>query len=73
MIKGLAITPPALGRISIGRVVEKMANAYLKKMISSPLPVKSRVRKVGLSIHWMSNYGKSSQWKITNYPCTSDL
>ncbi|PZO89959.1 MAG: hydrolase or metal-binding protein, partial [Acinetobacter johnsonii] len=23
MIKGLAITPPALGRISIGRVVEK--------------------------------------------------
>ena len=31
MIKGLAITPPALGRISIGRVVERMANAYRKR------------------------------------------
>ena len=42
MIKGLAITPPILGRISIGRVIEKngkeelkfisRAAVYLKKM-----------------------------------------
>ena len=36
MIKGLA-TPPTLGRISIGRVVEKNGKRLPEKMISSPL------------------------------------
>ncbi len=55
MIKGLAITPPILGRISIGRVIEKMASVCQRKTISSPLPVKYRVRTVGLNTPWMSN------------------
>lgn len=34
MIKGFAITPPVLGRISIGKIVEKrMENVCLKRMI----------------------------------------
>ena len=32
MIKGLAITPPILGRISIGRVVEKNGKRLHKKI-----------------------------------------
>jgi hypothetical protein len=55
MIKGLAITPPILGRISIGRVVEKNGKRLPEKTISSPLPVKYRVRTVGLNTPWMSN------------------
>lgn len=36
MIKGLAITPPILGRISIGRVIEK---GYTDLMVDgAPLP-----------------------------------
>jgi len=31
MIKGLAITPPILGRISIGKVVEKNGKRLLEK------------------------------------------
>jgi|GEM_PF-6614067 len=46
MIKGLAITPPILGRISIGKVVEKNGKR-LKKMTNLPLPVKSKVRRDG--------------------------
>jgi hypothetical protein len=47
MIKGLAITPPVLGRISIGKIVEKNGKRCLKRMTSSPLPAKSRIRMVG--------------------------
>jgi hypothetical protein len=36
MIKGLAITPPILGRISIGKMVEKMVNVSLKRMTNLP-------------------------------------
>jgi len=31
MIKGLAITPPILGRISIGKIVEKNGKRLLEK------------------------------------------
>lgn len=34
MIKGLVITPPVLGRISIGKIVEKIASVSLKRMIN---------------------------------------
>jgi hypothetical protein len=47
MIKGLAITPPVLGRISIGKIVKRMANVCLKRMTNLPLPVKSKIRMVG--------------------------
>jgi hypothetical protein len=53
MIKGLAITPPILGRISIGRMIERMANAYRKRMTSSPLLPRFKAKKAGLNIHWM--------------------
>ena len=45
MIKGLAITPPILGRMSIGKMVEKMVNICLRKMINLPLPHKSKIKK----------------------------
>lgn len=51
MIKGLAITPQILGRISIGRMVEKTLNVYLKKMINLPLLAKFKIKMDGLSIH----------------------
>jgi hypothetical protein len=46
MIKGLAITPPVLGRISIGKIAKRMANDCLKRMINLPLPAKSKIRMV---------------------------
>ena len=51
MIKGLAITPPVLGRISIGKVVERMVSVSLKKMINLPLPVKFKGKMDGSSTH----------------------
>jgi len=56
MIKGLAITPPVLGRISIGKMSKRMENVCLKKMINLPLPAKSKIKMGGSNIHWMSNY-----------------
>jgi len=47
MIKGLAITPPVLGRISIGRVVEKNGIRLPQKTTNSPLPHKYRRRTGG--------------------------
>jgi hypothetical protein len=47
MIKGLAITPPVLGRISIGKIVEKNGKRSLKRMTNLPLPVKFRIRMDG--------------------------
>jgi len=44
MIKGLAITPPILGRISIGKIVEKNGKCVLEKddqfMITSQIQSK---------------------------------
>ena len=56
MIKGLAITPPILGRISIGKVVEKTVNDCLKRTTNLPLPVKSKAKRGGSNIRLMSNY-----------------
>jgi hypothetical protein len=56
MIKGLAITPPVLGRISIGKIVEKNGKRLLKRMINLPLPAKSKIKMAGSNIHWMNNY-----------------
>lgn len=51
MIKGLAITPPVLGRISIGKVVEKNGKRVPEKMINLPLPVKFKGKMDGSSTH----------------------
>jgi hypothetical protein len=42
MIKGLAITPPVLGRISIGKIVEKNGKRLPEKDDHLPLPAKSK-------------------------------
>lgn len=47
MIKGLTITPPILGRITIGKVVEKTVNAYLKKMTNLLSLAKYKAKTVG--------------------------
>ena len=47
MIKGLAITPPILGRISIGKMVEKNGKRVPEKMTNLPLPAKSRIKTAG--------------------------
>lgn len=47
MIKGLAITPPVLGRISIGRVIEKNGKRLPEKMTNSPSPVRSKAKMAG--------------------------
>lgn len=55
MIKGLAITPPVLGRISIGKIVEKNGKRVPERMINLPLPAKFKERMGGSSIPWMNN------------------
>ena len=55
MIKGLAITPPVLGRISIGKIVEKNGKRLPEKMTNLPLLVKFKEKTDGLNIPWMSN------------------
>jgi len=37
MLKGLAITPPVLGRISIGKVIEKNGKRQLEADPNKPL------------------------------------
>lgn len=56
MIKGLAITPPILGRISIGKLVEKNGKRLPEKDDSLLLPVKFKVRRGGSNTHWMSSF-----------------
>jgi hypothetical protein len=56
MIKGLIITPPVLGRISIGKVSKRTVNVYLKKTINLPLPVRFTTKRVGSNILWMSSF-----------------
>jgi len=36
MLKGLALTPPVVGRISIGKVVEKNASVCRRRTMNSP-------------------------------------
>jgi hypothetical protein len=66
MIKGLAITP-ILGRISIGKVVEKNGKRCLKRMTNLPLPVKSKVRRDGSNIHLMNSYEPKHKIKNSNH------
>ena len=47
MIKGLAITPPVLGRISIGRVIEKNGKRLPEKDDQLPSPVRSKAKMAG--------------------------
>lgn len=58
MIKGLAITPPILGRISIGKIVEKNGKRILKKMTSSRLLARYKGKTDGLNTRWMKLYGQ---------------
>jgi hypothetical protein len=56
MIKGLAITPPVLGRISIGKIVEKNGKRLPEKDDQFTITSKSKIRMVGLNTRWMNNY-----------------
>lgn len=55
MIKGLAITPPILGRISIGKVVEKNGKRIPEKDDQFTITSQIQGRTVGLNTPWMSN------------------
>ena len=62
MIKGLAITPPMLGRISIGRVVEKNGKRLPEK--DDQFTITSQIQnKDGLSIRLMSSCAPMRQIK----------
>ena len=50
MIKGLAITPPIIGRISIGRIVEKNGKRLPEKDDQFTLTTKYKTATVGLFI-----------------------
>jgi hypothetical protein len=56
MIKGLAITPPVLGRISIGKIVEKNGKRLPEK--DDQFTITSQIQKKmdGSNIHWMNSY-----------------
>lgn len=46
MLKGLAITPPVLGRISIGKVVEKNGKRLPEKDDNSPSRPRCKARRL---------------------------
>ena len=56
MIKGLAITPPALGRISIGRVVEKNGKRLPEKDDQFTITSQIQAKRDGSNIHWMNSF-----------------
>jgi hypothetical protein len=56
MIKGLAITPPILGRISIGKVVEKNGKRLPEKDDQFTITSQIKTKRVGSNIRLMSNY-----------------
>lgn len=56
MIKGLAITPPILGRISIGKVVEKNGKRLPEKDDQFTITSQIQSKEGGSSIRLMSNY-----------------
>ena len=58
MIKGLAITPPVLGRISIGKVVEKNGKRLPEKDDQFTITTQVKTVTVGYYILSMSNYAK---------------
>ncbi|MFN4052012.1 MAG: hypothetical protein ACK4HS_08390 [Acinetobacter junii] len=52
MIKGLAITPPVLGRISIGKIVEKNGKRLPEK--DDQFTITSQINVIlGLGVLWM--------------------
>jgi len=53
MIKGLAITPPVVGRISIGKVVERNGKRLPEKDDQFTITSLSKTKKVGFFIHWI--------------------
>lgn len=62
MIKGLAITPPVLGRISIGRVVEKNGKRLPEKDDPGPPKAKPQLATAGAFLsagHWFIHMNKS--------------
>jgi hypothetical protein len=74
MIKGLAITPPILGRISIGKIVEKNGKRLPEK--DDQFTITSQIQKKmdGLNIHWMNSYvPKQPKPETENYSSPNDL
>ncbi len=55
MLKGLAITPPVLGRISIGKVVEKNGKRLPEKDDQFTLTSQVQLRMAGWRIPWTRN------------------
>ncbi len=75
MIKGLAITPPILGRISIGRVIEKNGKRLPEKddqfTITSQIQGKGRLDKTPT---WMIRLrSETPNQKLRSNPCANDL
>jgi len=52
MIKGLSITPPVLGRISIGRVVERNGKRLPEKDDQFTITSQVQTKTVGFCTHW---------------------
>jgi hypothetical protein len=64
MIKGLAITPPVLGRISIGKIVEKNGKRLPEKDDQFTITSQIQTKDGGLNIHWMSSFGQRHKIKL---------
>lgn len=56
MIKGLAITPPVIGRISIGKVVEKNGKRLPEKDDSFTITTQVKIGMAGYCIRFTPNY-----------------
>lgn len=50
MMKGLSITPPVLGRISIGRIVERNGKRFPEKDDQATIPAKFKPKRAGSCI-----------------------
>lgn len=73
MLKGLAITPPVLGRISIGKVIEKMVSDCQRKMINSPSPRRFKARMAGYYSPSMTSCARArtTSCAASRYACCS--
>jgi len=73
MLKGLAITPPVLGRISIGKVIEKNGKRLPEKDDQFTITSRCKARTAGCCTHSMTSYARArtTSYAAFRYACCS--
>lgn len=69
MLKGLALTPPVLGRISIGKVIEKNGKRLPERMINLPSPPRYTAKTAGCYTHSTMSCAKVKTTSCAAFLC----